>query len=128
MDDIMVTIIYIEARPSQYEFLESIPLYYRPKPKSLPKNFVMYAGEGVDVRQIQPDERKIPRLYYRGEFRNDAMILTQQGFHKKLALDFKSGDIGAAHETMNEIMTDVFDEARLRISKTMERLLLFTLL
>ena len=72
----------------------------------------MYAGEGIDVREVQPDPGKIPRLYYRGEYRGDVMELCQKGFHNKLADAFKSGNLEVAQETMNEIMVDVFAEIK----------------
>jgi len=110
----MARIVYIGARPSQYGFLKSIPCFYRPQPTSRPKHFVMYAGEGIDAKEIQPDIRKIPRLYFRGEYRHDVMELTQKGFHDRLALAFKSGDLEVAQGTMNEIMIDVMAEAKLK--------------
>ena len=106
----MAKIVYIGVRRSQYDFLKSIPLYYRPQPKTRPKKLVMYAGEGIDVRKIQPDQRKIPRLYYRGEYRHDVSEQTQKGFYGQLGQAFASGDLEAAHGTMTEIMNDVFEE------------------
>ncbi len=105
----MAKLVYIGARPSQYDFLKSIPFYYRPQQKTRPKHFVMYAGEGIDVREIQPDQNKIPRLYYRGEHRQDVTDLSRKGFQDKLGDSLKSGDLQAVHGTMNEIMTDVFE-------------------
>jgi HD-GYP domain-containing protein (c-di-GMP phosphodiesterase class II) len=70
----------------------------------------MYAGEGIDVRKIQTDQRKIPRLYCRGEYRHDVAELTQKGFYGQLGHAFASGDLEAIHGTMTEIMPDVFVE------------------
>ena len=106
----MAKIVYIGARPSLHEFLKSIPLYYRPQQKTRPKHFVLYAGEGIDVKEIQSDQNRIPRLYYRGEHRHDVTGMGRKGFQDKLNDSFKSGDLQAVHGTMSEIMTSVFEE------------------
>ncbi len=110
----MAKTVYIGARPSHYDFLRSIPCYYRAQPKSRPKHFVMYAGEGIDAKEIQPDAKKIPRLYYRGEYRSDVIELIQKGFHDKLANAFKSGDLTVVQSTMNEVMIDVLAEVKMK--------------
>lgn len=107
----MAKIVYVSTRPSQYDFLRSIPFYYRPEPESRPKHFEVYAGEGTDVKEIQSDRTKVPRLYYRGEYRPDVAKLTRQGLHTRLGQALESGDLEAAHGTMTEVMTDVFREA-----------------
>ena len=107
----MAKIVYVGARPSQYDFLRSIPFYYRPEPESRPKHFEIYAGDGTDVKEVQSDRTKVPRLYYRGEYRPDVAQLTRQGFHTRLGQAFESGDLEAAHVTMTDVMTDVFRDA-----------------
>ena len=107
----MAKIVYVSTRPSQYDFLRSIPFYYRPEPESRPKHFEVYAGEGTDIKEIQSDRTKVPRLYYRGEYKPDVAKLTRQGLHTRLGQALESGDLEAAHGTMTEVMTDVFREA-----------------
>ncbi len=100
---------YIQARKSNLNYYQAVPLYYHSKDGS----FVLYKHAGVRLSDIRIDQKRHPeKLYIKRTDKLSAIREVQSAFNKKLKKDIRSQSPSKVKDTIIAIVEETYDEPR----------------
>ncbi|MEE8430093.1 MAG: hypothetical protein V3S16_02485, partial [Candidatus Desulfatibia sp.] len=99
---------YIQARKSQLNFYQDIPLYTKAD-----KGFVLYKPAGMTLGDMRLNEARHPnKLYILQKDKLRGLQEAQKGFNKQLTKNIQSGNPEQIKETLVTMMEETLTEPR----------------
>lgn len=99
---------YVQARNSQLNFYQDVPLY-----KKTDSHFVLYKPAGITLGDMRVNEGMHPReLFIRQSDKLKGLQEAQKGFNRQLTRDVQSGDPARVKETLVSVVEETLTEPR----------------